>query len=196
MVSSENTIVPASSVKQLSGRYAGFGGTASGRTKVKLSMAVACLAPFGIAFLSARPALAQMTASCAQKLNFGKFAIAGGAASLTVTPGGSVPPHPSVVTVIVPQAGQCKVSGFTGTTGSLKIQVSLASATMNNGVDVMTVKKFNIDTKNAGRTKIYFSVSLTKTSMPYDIGARLSMDGGDSVGSYSGSVVIIHTYTN
>lgn len=173
-----------------SGRY----GT-SGRQMVRLSMAVACLAPFGAVCVPALPVLA-MTASCPNKIDFGKFAIAGGIGNLTVTPGSAVPAKPSVVTITAPKPGVCKVAGFTGTTGTLKVQVTATKANMTFGGNVMTVEDFNIGSKNAGRTKNYFSVSLTKTSKTYHVGARLHIGGGDSSGHYTGSVIIIHTYTN
>ena len=158
-------------------------------------MAVACLTPFGVA-LPMNSARAQMVANCSQKMDFGKFAIAGGTGKLTITPAGSVPTHPNIVTVIPPTVGICKISGFTGTTGTLQIQVSQTKATITNAGNVLTVKSFDVAKKNEGRTKTYISASLTKTTVTYNIGATLRADGGDPVGVYTGSVIIIHTYTN
>lgn len=157
-----------------------------GSTMVKLSLAIATFMPFS-------EALAQIAVTC-QPIRYGTLADCGGG-KLTVTPGGVVNTIGCIAVLGTPQAGLCKATGITSTTGSVAFELSAKSAVIATGANNMVVSKFNIGTSGGGRTKTYTSVSLTGTQLSAPIGGRLRVVDPQAQGSYTGSLIMTVTFT-
>jgi hypothetical protein len=157
---------------------------------VTLSAAAVCLFPFP------QKAEAQMVFNCLQNLEFGTFAIGGGGGRLRVRPtAGTVRDLTDVIAIAGGQQGICKVSNITGTTGTLELKV------LSNKIDIsgpgnIKVNNFDIGTQKGGRTKTFTNADLTNKTVTFNLGATLHAMPSESIGTYTGALIIRATYTN
>lgn len=152
-----------------------------------LSLAVACLMP-------ASEAYAQFAVNCSQHLHFDTVAACAGGGTIKVSAkSGKVARAGCAYVLGTPQRAVCTAKSFS-TSGSIQVKVT-AKTTNVSGPGVMQVKNFNIGTAAGGPTKTYLSATLTATPLTFGIGGDLIINGGQSIGSYSGSVVITVMYT-
>lgn len=158
------------------------------QTVVHLSLAVAMLMPL------AQAAQAQFAVNCTQALRFDTVAACGAGGTLKVTAkSGKITDIGCIIPLGTAKRGVCTARSF-ATSGSLQIKVSAKTVTVG-GPGTMPVKQFNIGTASGGPTKTYTSAALTATPFTFGLGANLIGAGGQTLGNYSGQVVMTVIFT-
>lgn len=157
------------------------------RKMVRLSLAVALLMPLSEA------AQAQAV-NCTQALRFDTIAACGGGGSIKITPkSGKVSRSGCAFPFGTPLRAVCSAKSF-ATSSSIQVKVSATTAKIN-GPASMKVKSFKIGTAAGGPTKTWTAGMLSATPLVFGIGGNLNVNGGQSLGSYSGNLVITVTFT-
>lgn len=149
----------------------------------------AVIALSALAALTAAPtrgARAQ-TITCIQPLIYGTIGACSSTQTMTIAPNGSVSVSNPCLSYMGSQVrATCSVMGDPFA-GPMRVSVVGAPATINAGGDNMSVGSFDID----GQGSV---VTISASFATLDVGATLTVDGGQAAGSYSGTVTVSVEY--
>ena len=127
--------------------------------------------------------------NCFQGLSYGSILPCVGAATLTITPGGSVSGSGCLNYYGSQLSGRCLVIGSFFPVRPIQISVTGIPADISNGTKTMQVDAFNALGSASGPT-----ITVTAFITVIDIGARLNVGGNQAAGSYSGSITVNANY--
>ncbi len=125
-----------------------------------------------------------------QNLNFGAFAVSGGAGSVTINTAGTGT-YTGVTQVATPPPSEANIRIFGDVGSSVVISVTDPTVTVFNGANTMQVDNFQINTNAGGAIE---TVNMTNATLLVPIGATLNVNAGQAAGSYSGTFTVSVIY--
>lgn len=125
-----------------------------------------------------------------QNLNFGAFAVSGGAGSVTINTAGTGT-YTGVTQVATPPPSEANIRIFGDVGSSVVISVTDPTVTVFNGANTMQVDNFQINTNAGGAME---TINMTNATVLVPIGATLNVNAGQAAGSYSGTFTVSVIY--
>ncbi|WP_435641425.1 DUF4402 domain-containing protein [Micavibrio aeruginosavorus] len=125
-----------------------------------------------------------------QNLNFGAFAVSGGAGSVAINTAGTGT-YTGVTQVATPAPSEANIRIFGDVGSSVVISVTDPTVTVFSGANTMQVDNFQINTNAGGAIE---TVNMTNATLLVPIGATLNVNAGQAAGSYSGTFTVSVIY--
>jgi hypothetical protein len=145
---------------------------------VGVSLMVASLLPVDLA-------RAQSIPSCFQTLSYGSIVACPGGGTVTVEPTGARSSTGCVVVMGNASPGTCFIQGSLFPVRPMDVSITAANYPLSNGTDQMSIDNFNLNAPGNGAN---ITVSAFFTAV--NIGARLTVAGGQAAGTYSGTATL------